>query len=94
VPFVFERFVTGFIRAHRPEEPAAGAVPLIFRNGKTARRVNAMDWDRLDDDAKAEWEARKAALPQRKFLTVHDATAWLAKNRPDIDLEVPWTPDQ
>jgi hypothetical protein len=47
------------------------------------------EWEKLDERQKAEWNARREALPPRKFLTVHDATAWLAKNRPDIDLEAP-----
>ncbi|MEQ1904474.1 MAG: serine/threonine-protein kinase [Pirellulaceae bacterium] len=50
-------------------------------------------WDKMDEVSKAEWEGRKAALPPRKFLTVHDATEWLAKYRPEIDLEAPWIPE-
>jgi hypothetical protein len=51
------------------------------------------EWDKLDAQQKAEWNARREALPPRQFLTVHDAALWLAKHRPDIDLDAPWKPE-
>jgi serine/threonine protein kinase len=73
---------------------------VVFHEGRPV--FSELEWQRPRDDergtvndaVKSEWQTRHDALPPRKFLAVHDATAWLAKNRPDIDLEAPWTPDQ
>lgn len=32
--------------------------------------------------------------PERKFRTVDDAAAWIARNWPDFDLEAVWSPDE
>ncbi|MCA9194747.1 MAG: hypothetical protein KDB03_23410 [Planctomycetales bacterium] len=51
-------------------------------------------WKNLSEDERKSWRERRAGLPTRLFNSISDAAKWLAANRPDIDLDAPYAPEE
>ncbi|MCA9192667.1 MAG: serine/threonine protein kinase [Planctomycetales bacterium] len=58
-----------------------------------ASQVPTAEWNQLDSESQFEWLAKEEALPKRQFPTLWHAIEWLAANRPDLDLESPFVPE-